>query len=75
MSKNKKSKYLNQKKDGIDSIAEGKRGQELAILQRVGKISFLRAQVHFLLIDAFYDRDGNKIQPCTYVADYVYEQD
>ncbi len=66
-----RSKY-NAKKieiDGImfDSIMEGKRYQELTILQRIGEISDMRMQVK-------YELKVNGILICKYYADFVYYQ-
>lgn len=74
----KENKYHAQKTtvDGIqfDSKKESKRFMELQYLERVGKIKDLQRQVRFILQDAFVDRDGNKIRPISYLADYYYVQ-
>lgn len=60
--------------DGItfDSQKEAARWRELALLQRLGKISGLQRQVTFELIPS--QKVGGKVKEraCRYVADFVY---
>lgn len=62
--------------DGItfDSKKEAARWRELALLQRLGKISGLQRQVTFELIPK--QKAGNRTErACKYVADFVYYRD
>lgn len=76
----KSNKYGNRRTwvDGMqfDSQHEAQRYQELAFLQKAGKISDLMRQVHFELIPAIKDdKTGKTIQrPIEYVADFTYRQ-
>ena len=69
-------KYGNKKTviDGIefDSKKEATRYQELKLLQRAGKISYLSRQVKFTLIPS--QRVNGKVveRPVTYIADFKY---
>lgn len=92
MAWNKRSKYGAKKVtiDGItfDSKKEGRRYQELVLLQKSGNISNLQRQVKYILIPAQYEQTNevykqgkNKGQlkkgkllerECTYIADFVY---
>lgn len=63
-----RSKYGNVRTHGFDSKAEYARYLELKILERAGKITDLRKQVAYWIII-------NKIPVCSYVADFVYEED
>ena len=86
-----KSKYHNIKTRALDgtvsdSIKEARRGQELILLQRAGKITDLQRQVKYELIPnqyETYERYGKKGQrlkdgvrllerKVEYVADFVY---
>lgn len=73
-----KSKYGSRKitRDGetFDSVKEYKRYCELILLQRAGEITNLQRQVKFELIPS-QRWDGKVVErPCTYVADFVYEE-
>ena len=73
-----KNKYNNRKWeiDGItyDSQKEAKRAMELKLLERAGEIKNLRRQVAFELIPNQYI-DGKLVErKCSYVADFVYEE-
>lgn len=67
--KKKKSKYGNKKTevDGIkfDSIREAKRHKVLKLLQKAGKIAFLRLQVE-------YELNEGGTHSLIYIADFVY---
>lgn len=86
-----KNKYHNKRmttSDGIrhDSIKEGRRWNELKILERAGEIRDLKRQVKFVLIPAQYEsyqriskhgkplKDGRKLieRELSYIADFVY---
>lgn len=72
------SKYRNRKTtvDGVtyDSAKEARRGAELRLLERAGKIQDLCAQVKYTLIPA-QKRDGKVIERAvTYIADFVYKE-
>lgn len=75
----KESKYHNQKVevDGrtFDSKKESKDWKNLCTMEACGMISNLRCQVPFELQPKYTTRDGRKIRPITYVADFVYERD
>ena len=78
--------------DGInfDSKREAMRYAELKLLERAGKITYLRRQVKFELIPAQYEaverwsdktgkrlKDGKRLleKECSYIADFVYCMD
>ena len=69
------NKYRNKKVtiDGItfDSIKEGKRYQELKLLERANEITELKLQVPFILLDS-YVLNGKKRQGIKYIADFAY---
>lgn len=73
------AKYGNRKviRDGIefDSVKECQRYCELKLMQRAGLISDLQMQVSFELIPS--QRIAGKVveRACSYVADFVYQQD
>lgn len=72
------SKYHSRKitKDGItfDSVKEYRRFCELSLLERAGAIADLKRQVKFELIPS-QRVDGKAVErPCTYVADFVYQE-
>ena len=72
------SKYHSRKitKDGMtfDSVKEYRRYCELSLLERAGAIADLRKQVKFELIPS-QRVDGKVVErPCTYVADFVYQE-
>lgn len=71
----KKSKYHNNKIDidghKFDSTKEGKRYNELKLLERAGAIKDLELQKVFELQPG-YTKNGKKIRPITYKADFVY---
>ena len=59
------AKHRNVKVEGFDSKGERDRYNDLALLQRAGKISDLQKQVRFDFIH-------NGIKICSYVADFTY---
>lgn len=69
------SKYRNTKVtvDGItfDSRKEANRYAELKLMQRAGEIKNLQLQHRFILQEG-YVFQGKKVQPITYIADFVY---
>ena len=71
------NKYRNKKIriDGhdFDSIAEGTRYRELALLERVGKIKNLELQPKFLLQEGF-KKNGKTYKKIEYIADFKYEE-
>lgn len=74
-----RAKYHNRKitRDGetFDSKKEYLRFAELSLLERAGKVKDLKRQVKFELIPA-QRIDGKVVErACTYVADFVYQQD
>lgn len=83
------SKYHSRKitVDGVtfDSVKEANRWRELSLLEKAGAITGLERQVKFKLIPAQYrpvfDKKTRKWKDrcvereCTYVADFVYQQD
>lgn len=74
------SKYLNKKYiafDGMEfhSKKEGKRYEELKLMQGAGIISNLRCQVKYPLLPS-QRKDGKVVERgISYIADFVYEQD
>ena len=66
------SKYHNVKEGGWDSKKEKRRGRELELLQRAGKIHDLRRQVRFTLIPAQYAGGKCLFRSTVYVADFTY---
>lgn len=70
-----KNKYKNKKVviDGItfDSTKEANRYCELKLLLRAGEIRDLEMQPKFILQEG-YEKDGKKIRPIIYVADFKY---
>ena len=75
----KQSKYHAQKTevDGIkfDSKKESRDWKNLCTMEAAGLISNLRRQVPFELQPKYVTKDGRKIRPISYVADFVYERD
>ena len=70
---NSKSKYRAVKTDGYDSKAEARRGRELELLERAGKIENLGKQVKFEIIPPQKDAEGKVIERAAYyIADFVY---
>lgn len=69
------NKYRNKKvqidRYVFDSIKEGQRYRELAILERAGKISNLELQPRFLLQESF-KKNGKTYRKIEYVADFQY---
>lgn len=69
------AKYHNKKVtiDGIkfDSKAEGKRYQELKLLERAGEITCLQVHPMFRLLDG-HDWNGVHYRPVSYYADFSY---
>ena len=73
------TKYHNRKitRDGedFDSIKEYRRFCELSLLAKAGKVTDLKRQVKFELIPS-QRIDGKVVErPCSYVADFVYENE
>ena len=59
----------------FDSKKEANRYRELLLLERAGAITGLRLQVKYELIPS-QKIDGKVVErPCSYVADFVYQQD
>ena len=54
------------------SKLEARRYSELLLLERAGAISGLKVQKRICLQPPFIARDGSKILPVWYVADFVY---
>lgn len=75
----KASKYHNQKVEvsgkTFDSKKESKDWLRLKSMADSGLIKNLRCQVPFELQPKYITRDGRKIRPITYIADFVYERD
>lgn len=77
-SNTRRPKYGNRKvcRDGItfDSAKEARRWSELLLLQRAGAIQNIQRQVKYELIPS--QRIAGKVveRPCTYIADFVYEE-
>ena len=71
------NKYRNKKvqidRYVFDSIAEGARYRELALLERAGKIKNLELQPRFLLQEGF-KKNGKTYRKIEYIADFKYEE-
>ncbi len=71
------NKYKNRKvqidRYVFDSVKEGKRYRELALLEQAGEISDLELQPRFLLQDKFR-KNGKAFRKIEYVADFMYKQ-
>jgi len=68
----KKNKFKAVKTGAYDSKKESKRAAELRLLERAGKIASLAEQVPFVILEGFITKDGKKIRPIVYNADFVY---
>jgi len=70
------TKYRSKKTelDGItfDSKREAARYAELRLLEKAGRISDLRLQPKFTLIEGQRNADGKAERPVVYVADFMY---
>lgn len=55
-----------------DSRKEMRRAYALDMLVRCGRIKDLERQKRFILQDGYMTRDGRKIRPISYIADFVY---
>ncbi|SMB95469.1 Protein of unknown function [Desulfonispora thiosulfatigenes DSM 11270] len=79
--KKSKSKYGSRKKeiDGItfDSVKEARKYSELKLLKRAGEIKDFELQPEFELQPGYRNKDGKKIRPITYRADFkvIYPND
>ena len=71
----KKSKFGNQKSNGYHSKRENKRANHLKLLEKTGKISELKEQVRFKLLETFKDSGGKTERGISYIADFVYKKD
>lgn len=58
-----------------DSKKEANRAFQLELLAKMGKIHNLQKQVPFVLQEGYVNRQGKKIRPITYIADFTYECD
>jgi hypothetical protein len=58
-----------------DSKKEANRAFELEMLEKYGKIHNLQKQVPFVLQEGYVNKQGKKIRPITYIADFTYEED
>lgn len=56
----------------FDSQKEARRYDELAALERAGKIRDLRMQVDFTLQEAYTDGEGQRVRAIRYKADFTY---
>lgn len=72
------NKYKNRKiqidRYVFDSVKEGKRYRELALLEQAGEISELELQPKFLLQESFR-KNGKTYRKIEYRADFMYKQD
>ena len=57
----------------FDSIREGKRYKELALLEKANKIKNLQLQPRFLLQESFR-KNGKTHRKIEYIADFMYEE-
>lgn len=58
----------------FDSQKEARRYDELAALERAGKIRDLRMQVDFTLQEAYTDSEGKRVRAIRYKADFTYHK-
>lgn len=58
----------------FDSQKEARRYDELAALERAGKIRDLRMQVDFTLQEAYTDSEGQRVRAIRYRADFAYRR-
>ena len=58
----------------FDSQKEARRYDELATLERAGKIRDLRLQVDFTLQEAYTDGEGRRVRAIRYRADSTYQK-
>ncbi len=58
----------------FDSQKESRRYDELAALERAGKIRELRMQVDFTLQEAYTDGEGRRVRAIRYRADFTYRK-
>ena len=58
----------------FDSQKEARRYDELAALERAGKIRDLRMQVDFTLQEAYTDGEGRRVRAIRYRADFTYRK-
>ena len=58
----------------FDSQKEARRYDELAALERAGKIRELRMQVDFTLQEAYTDGEGRRVRAIRYRADFTYRK-
>lgn len=73
------SKYRNRKTeiDGIvfDSLKEGRRYQELKLLEKAGFVKDIRLQVPFVLLPSQKNTEGKVVErKVSYYADFVYKE-
>ena len=73
------SKYRNRKVeiDGIvfDSVKEGRRYQELKLLEKAGYVKDIKLQVPFVLLPSQKNNEGKVAErKVSYVADFVYDE-
>ena len=71
------SKYNNKKTQVdmyiFDSALEAKRYRQLALLEKANKITNLKLQPKFLLIESF-KKNGKTYRKTEYIADFMYEE-
>jgi len=58
----------------FDSGKECQRYKDLRLLEFAGEITDLTVHPKFVLQEGFIDRDGKKIRPITYSADFRYQR-
>lgn len=72
----KKNKYGNTKETisniKFDSKKEAQRFEELRLLEQAGKITDLKLQHNFTLIEGFTTTWGERVRPMVYKADFTY---
>ena len=56
-----------------DSKWEANRAYQLDMLERSGHIKNLERQVRFILQEGYINREGKKVRPISYIADFCYE--
>lgn len=77
--KKRRSKFNNRKVvvDGLefDSAKEARRYRNLKLLEQAGEITNLELQKKYVVIPTQRKADGSAERSCSYVADFVYNQD
>ena len=66
------SKFFNKITNGYHSRRECVRANDLKLLERAGKITNLKEQVKFTLLEPFKDNQGNSERGIIFIVDFAY---